>query len=106
MATTMQQKTQLVLLIFKISLAGQPLHKRGRVWSTLHYGFVNVSHYFLGVRNHSDAHRRKCYPTHANRIAYTQYCAVWRAPNRPAKSKQKNVTVYYNQHRITDRTLY
>ena len=29
-----------ILNSYCISLAGQPLHKRGRVWSTSHHGFV------------------------------------------------------------------
>ena len=32
------------------------------------------------------------------------YCAVWGVPNRPARTTQKNITVYHNQHQITDHT--
>ena len=37
------------IMKLKFSLAGQPLHKRGRVWSTLHCGFMSTVLLFLGV---------------------------------------------------------
>lgn len=85
-------------------LAGQPLRKkRERVWSTSHYCFLNVSHYFLGVWNHSNAHQRKYARALHVHAACTSIVAVWRGP---ARTTQKNVTIYHNQHVITGHTLH
>ena len=91
-------------------MQANPFTRGGRVWSTSHCGFVNVSHYFLDMLTTGDAHQRKCcltLCTHANRVACIQCSVVWYALNRPVRTTQKlNITVYHNQHRITDCTLY
>ena len=59
-------------MYYIIGLAGQPIHKRGRVWSTLHCGFVSVCQEILGVLTTHDVHQRTVPPcaVHAcNRIA-------------------------------------
>ena len=77
------------------SLVDQPLHKRGRVWSTLPCGFVNVCHDFLGVLTTNHVHRCTYHLvlcTHANRIACIPYCVVWHAPNSPARKTSRITT--------------
>ena len=60
------------------SLAGQPLHKRGRVWSISHCGFVSICQEFLGVLTTHNVHRCTVYLvlcTYANRVALRLYGA-------------------------------
>ena len=83
------------------SLVGQPLHTRGRAWSTLHCGFVNVCHDFLGVLTTNDAHRctvppcaghtlyYSCLPT-AECATQTHHAKLIRSPPPPPPKLERN----------------
>ena len=59
-----------VSILYYPNLAGQPLHKRGRDWSTSHCGFVSICQEFLGVLTTHDAHRHTVPP-----VPSTSCCA-------------------------------